>query len=59
MKVDLTCERCKDKGTYDMPVFCSNCGLRGTATYSRGHEAIVDRCPNCDTRNLRVKRLPI
>lgn len=53
--ISLLCSHrnCRGKGTYDLPVLCTNCGLSGTARFTRGHEATREICPNCDTRNLR------
>jgi DnaJ-class molecular chaperone len=53
---DLTCSICTARGvgTYEVPVVCLNCAVRGRAVYSRGHEAMQDKCPVCGTTRLAV-----
>lgn len=51
--LDLTCPKCKSKGTYEIPVGCMNCGLQVVGIFSRGHEAFYSqRCPDCGCTTL-------
>lgn len=57
-QIDLTCghRNCEHKGVYQLPVRCSNCGLEGNAMFTKTHEALVHRCPNCETYQMRPTR---
>lgn len=56
-RFDLTCSQCqKDgRGTYELPVRCSNCGTSGVGAYSKSHESYSpEKCPDCECTTLRV-----
>ena len=54
--IDATCSlsECKEKGTYELPVFCLNCGWRGILRRTKGHlsSLITDECPMCECAQL-------
>lgn len=58
--VDARCSLCTEagKGAYRMIGRCRNCGLSPVlGLHSVSHEAILDDCPVCGTRNVSWDRL--
>lgn len=58
--VDARCSRCTEagKGAYRMVGRCRNCGLTPVlGLHGVSHEATLDGCPVCGTRNVTWDRL--
>jgi len=54
-RFDLTCSQCEkdERGRYELPVRCSNCGASGIGVFSKGHESYHrEECPDCECRTL-------
>ena len=55
-----TMPECKHRGTYTVPVYCSNCDWKGHLKCTLGHggSPTSEACPACECRELHIRPVP-